>query len=66
MFDVFGEHPMITKHNQMPTVSLDTLIKENIPVIGKEPKAGDKQPFQDISRVIKTASLGAFSMDCSR
>lgn len=56
LFDVFGNHPMITKSNAVPTVTLETLIKENIPVIGKEPKAGDKQPFQDISGVVKTAA----------
>jgi hypothetical protein len=57
LFDVFGEHPMITEHNRVPTVTLDTLVKENIPVIGKAPRAGDKQPIQDLSGVIKTASL---------
>ena len=59
MFDIFGEHPMITESNAVPTVTLDTLIKENIPVIGKEPRAGDKQPFQDLSRVVKQAQLGS-------
>lgn len=57
MFNVYGQHPMITEHNQLPTVGLDTLIKENIPVIGKEPRAGDKQPAQDISSLFKQALL---------
>lgn len=55
MFNVYGEHPMITKSNVLPTVTLDTLIQNNIPVIGKEPRAGEKQPFQDISGIVKTA-----------
>lgn len=57
MFNVYGEHPMITPANQLPTVGLDTLIKENIPVIGKEPRAGNKEPVQDISGLYKQASL---------
>jgi hypothetical protein len=57
MFNVYGQHPMITEHNQLPTVGLDTLVKENIPIIGKEPRAGDKQPAQDISSLFKQASL---------
>jgi len=55
MFNVYGEHPMITKSNALPTVTLDTLIQNNIPVIGKEPRAGEKQPFQDISGIVKKA-----------
>ena len=59
LFDVFGEHPMINEHNQMPTVNMDVLIQNNIPVIGKEPRAGNKQPFQDISKIVKQAQIGS-------
>src|SRR5579864_4530655 len=59
MFNVYGKHPMITESNAVPTVTLDTLVKENIPVIGKEPRAGDKQPVQDISGLVKQAQLGS-------
>ena len=55
MFNVYGEHPMITESNALPTVTLDTLVQQNIPIIGKEPRAGDKQPFQDISGLYKQA-----------
>lgn len=55
MFNVYGEHPMITESNALPTVTLDTLVQQNIPIIGKEPRAGEKQPYQDISGLYKQA-----------
>ncbi|MGH7974751.1 MAG: 2'-5' RNA ligase family protein [bacterium] len=57
MFNVYGNHPMITKSNALPTVGFDTLVKQNIPVIGKEPRAGAAVPAQDISSIVKQASI---------
>ena len=55
--DLFNIYPMVNADNGVPTVGLQTLVDKNIPIIGKEPRAGDKQPAQDISSVIKLASL---------
>jgi 2'-5' RNA ligase len=55
--DLFNIYPMANADNGVPTVGLQTLVEKNIPVIGKELRAADKQPAQDISSVIKLASL---------
>ena len=53
--DLFNIYPMANADNYVPTVGLQTLVDKNIPVIGKEPRAGDKQPAQDISGLYKQA-----------
>ncbi len=53
--DLFNIYPMINADNGVPTVGLQTLVDKNIPVIGKESRAGDKQPAQDISGISKKA-----------
>jgi 2'-5' RNA ligase len=55
--DLYNIYPMTNADNGVPTVGLQTLVDKNIPVIGKEPRAGDKQPSQDISGLYKRAIL---------